>query len=63
MGFHNAQFNFRLDETRIGEIFSGTTPSRNGGELAVVPPPPGYPVPILPEAPNEHSPGMYDLNA
>ncbi|HZG74267.1 MAG TPA: manganese catalase family protein [Paenibacillus sp.] len=63
MGFHNAQFNFRLDETRIGEIFSGATPSRNGGELAVVPPPPGYPVPILPEAPNEHSPGMYDLNA
>ncbi len=63
MGFHNAQFNFRLDETRIGEIFSGTTPSRNGGELSVVPPPQGYPVPVLPEAPNEHSPGLYDLNA
>ncbi|GAA3321410.1 hypothetical protein GCM10020331_037140 [Ectobacillus funiculus] len=21
MGFHNAQFNFRLDDTKIGEIF------------------------------------------
>jgi len=33
MGFHNAQFNFRLDNTLIGEIFTGTTPSRNDGEL------------------------------
>ncbi|TLS50675.1 manganese catalase family protein [Paenibacillus antri] len=63
MGFHNAQFNFRLDPTRIGEIYAGPSPSRNGGDLAVVPPPQGHPVPILPEAPNEHSPGLYDLNA
>ena len=63
MGFHNAQFNFRLDNTRIGEIFSGVSPSRNGGNLAVVPPPQGYPLPNMPELPNEHSPGMYDLNA
>jgi Mn-containing catalase len=63
MGFHNAQFNFRLDDTRIAELFSGQTPSRNGGQLQVVPPPQGHPVPILPEAPNEHSPGLYDLNA
>jgi len=63
MGFHNAQFNFRLDDTRIGEIFAGTSPSRNGGDLAVVPPPQGYPLPMMPELPNEHSPGMYDMNA
>ncbi|WP_301168810.1 manganese catalase family protein [Brevibacillus nitrificans] len=62
-GFHNAQFNFRLDDTRIGEIFQGLTPSRNGGNLQVVPPPDGYPVPTLPEMPNEHSPGLYDMNA
>lgn len=63
MGFHNAQFNFRLDATRIGEIFSGQTPSRNGGSLQVVQPPDGFPVPNLPELPNEHSPGIRDLNA
>ncbi|MFL6559947.1 MAG: manganese catalase family protein, partial [Bacillus sp. (in: firmicutes)] len=62
MGFHNAQFNFRLDETLIGQIFQGQTPSRNGGTLQVVPPPQGYPVPVLPEMPNEHSPGLSDLN-
>ncbi|WP_409177565.1 manganese catalase family protein [Brevibacillus fortis] len=63
MGFHNAQFNFRLDNTSIGEIFNGQSPSRNGGSLEVVPPPEGFPVPIMPEQPNEHSPGLYDLNA
>ncbi|MBT2658984.1 manganese catalase family protein [Bacillus sp. ISL-18] len=62
MGFHNAQFNFRLDETQIGQIFQGESPSRNDGTLQVVPPPNGYPVPVLPEMPNEHSPGLYDLN-
>lgn len=62
MGFHNAQFNFRLDETLIGQIFQGQSPSRNAGTLQVVPPPNGYPVPVLPEMPNEHSPGLYDLN-
>jgi Mn-containing catalase len=62
MGFHNAQFNFRLDETTIGEIFQGETPSRNGGTLQVTPPPDGFPVPMMPEMPNEHSPGISDLN-
>jgi len=63
MGFHQAQFNFRLDNTRIGEIFAGPSPSRSPGDLAVVAPPAGYPLPMMPEAPNEHSPGLYDLNA
>lgn len=63
MGFHNAQFNFRLDETLMGQIFQGESPSRNSGTLQVVPPPNGHPVPVLPEMPNEHSPGIQDLNA
>lgn len=61
MGFHNALFNFRLDETRIGEIFQGQSPSRNNGTLVVTEPPKGFPVPELPEEPNEHSPGLSDL--
>lgn len=62
MGYHNAQFNFRLDPTRIQEIFQGQTPSRNNETLAVTDPPKGFPVPMLPEMPNEHSPGTRDLN-
>lgn len=62
MGFHNAQFNFRLDGTLMGEIFQGQTPSRNGGELQVIDPPAGFPVPVMPEMPNEHAPGLTDLN-
>ncbi|MFS0862311.1 manganese catalase family protein [Fredinandcohnia sp. 179-A 10B2 NHS] len=62
MGFHNAQFNFRLDETLMGQIFQGESPSRDDGTLQVVPPPAGHPVPVLPEMPNEHSPGIQDLN-
>jgi Mn-containing catalase len=63
MGFHEAQFNFRLDNTRIGEIFQGKSPSRASGELKVVSPPDGYPIPDMPEMPNEHAPGISDLNA
>ena len=62
MGYHNCQFNFRLDQTRISEIFQGQSPSRNKGELSVVDPPAGFPVPTLPEMPNEHSPGIGDMN-
>ncbi|RLL48304.1 manganese catalase family protein [Oceanobacillus piezotolerans] len=62
MGFHNAQFNFRLDDTLIAEVFSGKSPSRNGGELQVTPPPQGNPLPVMPELPNEHSPGTSDMN-
>jgi Mn-containing catalase len=61
MGFHRALFNFRLDQTRIGEVFRGPSPSRSGGELEVTQPPTGFKMPLLPEMPNEHSPGLYDL--
>ncbi|MFD2329803.1 manganese catalase family protein [Cohnella sp. GCM10020058] len=61
MGYHNVQFNFRLDPTRIGEIFQGQSPSRNGGPLSVTPPPQGFPVPQLPDMPNEHAPGLVDM--
>ncbi|PLR98404.1 manganese catalase family protein [Bacillus sp. T33-2] len=61
MGFHHAQFNFRLDNTLIGEIFKGESPSRSSNELVLTDPPAGYPVPYLPEMPNEHSPGLNDL--
>ncbi|MCI2254136.1 manganese catalase family protein [Domibacillus indicus] len=63
MGYHNALFNFRMDETKIAQIFQGESPSRNDGTLSVVDPPAGFPVPLMPEMPNEHSPGTNDLNA
>nr|WP_199203630.1 manganese catalase family protein [Sporosarcina sp. P34] len=62
LGYHNAQFNFRLDPTRIAEIYQGQSPSRNEGELKVTPPPAGFPVPLMPDMPNEHSPGISDMN-
>ncbi|MDR6552882.1 manganese catalase family protein [Paenibacillus qinlingensis] len=61
MGYHNIQFNFRLDETRISEVYQGASPSRNNGQLLVTPPPLGFPVPQLPDMPNEHSPGLQDM--
>ena len=63
MGFHNAQFNFRLDDTLIGSIFQGESSSRNSGQLQVTDPPKDHPVPVLPDIPNEHSPGLSDLNS
>ncbi|WNS74747.1 manganese catalase family protein [Bacillus sp. DTU_2020_1000418_1_SI_GHA_SEK_038] len=62
LGYHNTQFNFRLDPTRIGEILQGQTPSRNGEPFTVSAPPQGFPVPLMPEMPNEHSPGLSDMN-
>ena len=46
----------------MGQIFKGSLLAESDGELKVVPPPEGYPVPMLPEMPNEHSPGIQDLN-
>ncbi|MCY8230977.1 manganese catalase family protein [Priestia endophytica] len=63
MGYHNTQFNFRLDPTRIGEVLQGQVPSRNGGEMTVTAPPEEFPAPMLSEMPNEHSPGLGDMNA
>lgn len=63
MGYHNTQFNFRLDPTRIGEVLQGQVPSRNGGEMTVTDPPQEFPAPMLSEMPNEHSPGLGDMNA
>lgn len=63
LGYHNAQFNYRLDDTSIANIFQGTSPSRNHGELKVTPPPEGFPIPDLPIMPNEHSPGLSDMNS
>lgn len=58
-GWHHAQFNFRMDDTRIAEIFRGPAPSRSGGPLSVEPPLEGDPVPELPEIPTEFSPGFF----
>ncbi|SET60353.1 manganese catalase family protein [Paenibacillus sp. NFR01] len=63
IGYHNVQFNFSLDPNRMAEILNGPSPSRNKGEYQVTPPPQGFPVPVMPEMPNEHSPGLQDMHA
>lgn len=63
MGFRNAQFNFRLDQTLMGSIFQGESPRRNSGQLQVTDHPKGYPVPVLLDMPNEHSHELSDLNS
>ncbi|WP_151735447.1 manganese catalase family protein [Paenibacillus tengchongensis] len=62
MGYHNVQFNFSLEPNRMAEILNGTSPSRNKGEYQVTEPPAGFPAPVMPEMPNEHAPGLGDLN-
>ncbi len=62
MGYHNAQFNFRLDSTRIGEIFQGQTPSRNGPNAKCNDSPRRFPNTSYPEMLNEHSPGLKDMS-
>ena len=57
-GWHNVQFNFRLDETQIAQILQGASPSRTGGTLSVAPPPEGFPVPPAMAIPPEFSPGL-----
>lgn len=62
IGFHNAPFNFRLDGTRIGEISQDESPSRNKETLSGMEPQKEFPVPELPEMPNEHSPCLKDMD-
>lgn len=57
-GWNNVQFNFRMDPTRIAEVFQGPSPGRHGGDLSVVQPPEGFPMPQIPEGPVLHSPGL-----
>ncbi|MDR4410469.1 manganese catalase family protein, partial [Bacillus anthracis] len=61
-GFHNVQFNFRLDPTRMGELFQGESPSRNKGTLKVTDTANGLPVTELPEMPNEYSRDIDDMD-
>ncbi|WP_426348775.1 manganese catalase family protein [Alloiococcus sp. CFN-8] len=61
-GFNNVQFNFALDTNLMSEILQGESPSREGGEMAAVPPYDGFPVPEMPERPEEHAPGLDALD-
>lgn len=62
MGYHNVQFDFSLEPNRMAEILNGVSPSRNRGDYRVTEPPSGFPVPQMPEMPNEHAPGLSDMN-
>ncbi len=60
-GFNNIQFNFALDENLIGEIINGESPSRDSGKMSAPDIYEGFPVPVMPERPDEHAPGLDHL--
>lgn len=57
-GIHNQQHHWRLDNSEMGKIFRGSSPSRSG-ELQTTPKPPeGVPFTPGAERPEEFSPGL-----
>lgn len=59
-GLHLTQYHFRLDGSELGKIFKGAAPAGDGKAhvMATETPPQGYPIPELPERPEEFAPGL-----
>lgn len=58
-GIHREQYHFRLDGSKMGEIFAGAAPFNDGTKLvAMKEPRESYPIPQAPERPEEFSPGL-----
>lgn len=58
-GVNTQQHHFRLDTSEMSKIFRGSSPTNDGSTLITLDKPPeGFPIPDLPERPEEFSPGL-----
>jgi Mn-containing catalase len=58
-GANTKQHHFRLDGSLMSAIFRGESPTHDGSTLTTVDEPPeGFPIPFLPERPEEFAPGL-----
>lgn len=58
-GIHREQYHFRLDDSTMEKIFSGTAPANDGTELVTLKEPrESFPIPAAPERPEEYAPGL-----
>ena len=58
-GINREQYHFRIDESQMAQIFSGSAPANDGTELVTLPEPrEAYAIPVAPERPEEFSPGL-----
>ena len=58
-GIHREQYHFRLDSSEMDKIFTGSAPMNDGTELVTMKEPrESYPIPVMPERPEEFSPGL-----
>jgi Mn-containing catalase len=58
-GIHREQYHFRLDSSEMEKIFTGSAPMNDGTELVTLKEPrESYPIPAMPERPEEFAPGL-----
>src|SRR6185503_14982529 len=58
-GVNREQYHFRLDDSQMATIFSGSAPANDGTQLVTLAEPKAqYPIPAAPERPEEFSPGL-----
>ena len=58
-GINREQYHFRLDDSMMAQIYSGSAPANDGTELTTLAKPrQDYPIPAAPERPEEFSPGL-----
>ena len=58
-GIDLIQHHWRLDSSQMGAIFSGSSPFNDGTTIeTTAKPPDGFPVPTMPERPEEFAPGL-----
>jgi len=58
-GINREQYHFRLDDSQMEKIFSGSAPANDGTKLTTLAEPSEkYPIPSAPERPEEFAPGL-----
>lgn len=58
-GIDRVQYTFRLDGSRLGEIFHGNSPFNDGSTVETAEKPEAsFPIPVAAERPEEFAPGL-----